>query len=47
MLRQIYDQTYEGGELDILGNTLNVNDKVLEIGTGLGLFPQRRAILFP
>ena len=37
MLKQIYNETYEGGELNILRNTLNVNDKVLEIGTGLGL----------
>jgi FkbM family methyltransferase len=36
VLRFIDNGTYEKGEIDIIKSTLSVNDKVLELGTGLG-----------
>ena len=37
LLKALYKKDYEGGELVILHSVLDKNDKVLELGTGLGL----------
>jgi FkbM family methyltransferase len=37
LLKALYDKTYEEAELKIIDKVLEKNDKVLEIGTGLGL----------
>ncbi len=37
MLKALFDKSYEDGEINILINTLEKKDKILEIGSGLGL----------
>ena len=37
LLKNIYENDLETGELNILGKTLSETDRVLELGTGLGL----------
>jgi len=37
MLKALFNKDYEGGELHIIKQTIEPNDRIVEIGTGLGL----------
>ena len=37
MLKALFNKDYEGGELQIINRTIDENDRILEIGTCLGL----------